>query len=340
MLIISNALTNKTDEGCLKVANTLISRIKKKEPETVIVSFDDKPSILTVHMKLNKFFLNSEFLKMVKNEKGPVIYFPFSSNSFASVLRTFILSFFVKGNLKLMCVLRHDMNQLSTFLLKKSRAEVYTFSKESYCFFNDEIKIAAKYLKTGVDTQLFIPVNDDISKQKIRRKYNIPIDKKVVLHVGHLTKERNIEQLLKINDEYHIVIVASYVSDDINEAKKIKQKLEEKNNITIIDSYIENIQEIYQMSDVYFFPTLNSEGCIDNPLSVMEAASCNLPIITTYYGELKELKGKDSFWFIDSFEEDKLNQLIKSVLEQKKINSREAVLSYDWNNTVSFLLNQ
>ena len=39
MVVLSDCLTNKIDEGCLKVANRLAKRLKKAEPNTTIVSF-------------------------------------------------------------------------------------------------------------------------------------------------------------------------------------------------------------------------------------------------------------------------------------------------------------
>lgn len=338
MLIISNALSSKIDEGCLKVANSLVSRIKKKEPDTVIVSYGDKPSIPTIHMKLNKLLLNYEFLKMVKAEKGPVIYLPFSSNTPASVLRTFILSLFAKNKLKVMYVLRHEMNWFFTFLLKKSRAEVITFSKESYNFFKNEVKVDTEYLKTGVDTNKFIPVSDD-RKRELREKYNLPTDKKILLHVGHLNKKRNVDKLYSINEDIHVVLVVSHTQDN-QETEELQNYILSRPNTTLIDEYIENIEEIYQLADIYFFPTISSEGCIDVPLSVMEAASCNLPVVTTFYGELKELYGKECIYFINSFEEVYLNDKIYSALENEECNSREAVLPYDWDNAVSYFLNK
>lgn len=62
----------------------------------------------------------------------------------------------------------------------------------------------------------------------------------------------------------------------VTEAEKdasIRTMLEIRGNITIIDTYLRNVQEVYQLADVYLFPVQEIENCIDIPLSVLEAAS-------------------------------------------------------------------
>ena len=89
------------------------------------------------------------------------------------------------------------------------------------------------------------------------------------------------------------------------------------------------------MSDVYFFPVAEEGHCIDVPLSCLEAAACNTPVVTTQYGEMKAFEGKEGFFFIDSFEQCALNQTVETALAQRNANVRRAVLEYDWDRAVS-----
>ena len=339
MIILSDALNVKTDEGCLKVANSLVKRIKNRHQNTLVVSYGDSKNnpCIDEKLKLNKLFLNSSLFSLIKKKKESVLYIPFSSNTFFSVIRTLVLSLLTNQNVKVAFVLRHPMNGVTKQILKLSRAEVIVFSKESYNYFRG-FNVKTTYIKTGVDTKTFIPVKDDAEKTRLREKYHLPVDKKIVLHVGHLTKERNVEQLLKIKDDYHVLLVVSYVSDDMEQAKIMKKKILERPNTTIIDDYIENIEEIYQMADVYFFPTTDVEGCIDVPLSVMEAASCDLPIVTTCYGEIKEFYGKKGFYFIDTLTDKYINSSLEQSMSECACENRSAVLEYDWERAVSFLV--
>ena len=118
---------------------------------------------------------------------------------------------------------------------------------------------------------------------------------------------------------------------------QLREALVKRRNITLIENYVANIEEIYQLADVYFFPVLNERNCISVPLSVLEAAACNLPIVCTDFGELKQFKGKDGFFFIDSFEPENINNLIRKAL-QSKADTRSCVLEYDWEKAASQIM--
>lgn len=134
---------------------------------------------------------------------------------------------------------------------------------------------------------------------------------------------------MKLDPQYQVLLVTSTLTKNEQDLA-LKQELLACENVKIIDSYLPNIEEIYQMSDVYFFPVLKSCQCIDVPLSCLEAAACNKPIVTTDYGEMKEFRGRDGFYFLACFDENSLNEKIQEALCQKNANAREAVLEYDW----------
>ena len=100
-----------------------------------------------------------------------------------------------------------------------------------------------------------------------------------------------------------------------------------------------NIEEIYQLSDAYFFPVVAHGNCIDVPLSCLEAAACNIPVVTTRYGEMSTFQGKEGFWFIDSFDREHLNQIVSTAIFAENSSSRESILEYDWNNAIEYFEN-
>ena len=335
MVVLSDCLTNKIDEGCLKVANSLAKRLKKAEPNTTIVSFSRRSDDSDNYMSLNKFFLNKELWELLNRKKEPILYIPFASNTTASCLRTFILSLLSKRKTAVLFVLRFHMNPLGKILLKASGAKVIALSQESYQFYKKIVGKRAFYLKTGIDTDKFTPVNQE-KKQILREKYYIPEEKKVVLHVGHLKGSRNVDKLVGIDERYHIILVVSSVTEAEKDAS-IRTMLEIRGNITIIDTYLRNVQEVYQLADVYLFPVQEIENCIDIPLSVLEAASCNLPIVTTEYGELASFIGQEGFLFTADLSSNSLNEALETMISKAEINNRQAVLEYDWRHSVDKL---
>ena len=62
MIVLSDCLTNKIDEGCLKVANSLTKRLKKADASTMLFLLNVNRIILIFTCQLNKFFLNKRLL--------------------------------------------------------------------------------------------------------------------------------------------------------------------------------------------------------------------------------------------------------------------------------------
>ena len=92
------------------------------------------------------------------------------------------------------------------------------------------------------------------------------------------------------------------------------------------------------MADVYLFPVMEKEHCIDLPLSVMEAASCNCPIVTTAYGELTAFRSEAGFAFLEDMEPIALNAALDRMSAMHGYENRGAVKEYDWDRAVAQLL--
>ena len=335
MLILSNGLTESADEGFLNVATNLVRRIKNLNPDSLIVSYEREADFSDCHLELNKLLLNSGLVSLFRKNRSSFLYIPFPAHMLSTSLRIFILSIFSKMRTNVLLVMKGKMNFLARFILKISGANIIVLSEDSERFYSDFLgKGRVKMIKAGVDCEKFIPVSDEKSAE-LKEKYGFNKNKKVILHVGHMNEGRNIRQLLNISPEYQVLLVTSTATKNAQD-EKLKHELMQRKNIRIIDDYIENINEIYQLADIYLFPVIEDGHCIDLPLSCLEAAACGLPVVTTPYGAMKEFIGKDGFSFIDSFEE--INTLIDNVLKERKANSRASVVDYDWNNAVSTLL--
>ena len=336
MLILTNCLTDVIDEGCLKVANSLIKRIKNFGENIYIVSYEREHPLADEHLRLNKFFFSIKLRRIIRKRNEDLLCLPFPARTLPTALRIFMLSLYCKKKLSVVMVQKERYNILAKILLKMSKAELLVLSNEAFEFYKGIVgKQRIKYLKTGVDTKKFIPVDGNIAKG-LKRKYGFDENIPVILHVGHLKYGRNVQKLLDIDNSYQVVLVCSTLTENEQDIE-LRNRLKSKKNIRIINDYIENIEEIYQLCDVYFFPTVESGNCIDVPLSCMEAASCNKPVVSTPYGEINELFDKQGFYRIDNIDKESINKLIGQALTEKK-EPREAVLCYDWDFTVKSLL--
>lgn len=333
MIVLSNCLTETPDEGALKVANSLILRLKQAHLDVKLVTYGRNSPISDRHFNLNKLFLNPKLLHYLRSNGEDVLFIPFPTRLLPMALRIWILSLFVK-RLWVLSVMKPSANKLGGLLIRASKAEIITLSRDTWQFYRDISVQRTNYIQTGVDTTQFSPVSE-AEKIRLRKKYGFAPDAKIVLHVGHLNEGRNIRKLMDISPEYQVVLVVSTYTANERDAE-LRKELESYQNIHILDHYIEKIQEIYQLSSVYFFPVEQSGHCIDVPISVLEAAACNIPVITTPYGELKQLVGQPGFWFADRFGTDVLNMTISEAVNVQ-VDVRQSVIHYDWNNAVAEL---
>ncbi len=191
------------------------------------------------------------------------------------------------------------------------------------------INCNTEFLPNGVDTERFTPVSAK-TKEKLREKYDIDKDKFVILHVGHIRDVRGIKilnRMQKENKNNQVIIVgSSYFKTD----KKLCRDLI-NSGCLVWKRYFENIEEIYALSDCYVFPTPVGDS-IFMPLSVLEAMSCNLPVISTKFeGLSRTFEDGEGLFFVEK-EEDIYERLREVRSEDLKADTRRKVLPYSWEN--------
>jgi len=190
-----------------------------------------------------------------------------------------------------------------------------------------------KFLPNGVDLNKFKPISEK-KKIELRIKYNVDPSKFVILHVGHISKKRNLDVLARIQEfdtSYQVIVVGSvYIDNDIQVYKKLTEK-----GCKVIKGYVPNVHEIYQLADLYIFPT-PLRDTISIPLSILEAMATNLPVIASRYPTLEMFGEDEGFRLIDDF--SKLDIIIKEIKDIQKLLStgkflpknREKIQEYSW----------
>ena len=332
MMILTNGLTDVVDEGFLKVANNLVKRLKNNREDIEVVSYERQSKISDTFIRTN-LFMSNKCVRDACKRHDDVLYIPFPTKKWVMALRVYLLSKFSK-KLRVILVLKTPIGLLGKLFLKWSNAEIIVFSRDAADFYSNIVgSRSVTYLKTGVDTQKFTPVSKEQSIL-LKKKYGFDPKRKIILHVGHLNEGRNIRVLTKISDNYQVLLVTStFTKGELDIA--LKKDLLLRSNIKIIEDYIPNIQEIYQLSDAYFFPVVESGHCIDTPLSCLEAAACGKPVITTTYGEMSQRVGKKGFYLINDFGDITINNVISQAIDSEHCSTIE-VLDYDWNNAISY----
>jgi glycosyltransferase involved in cell wall biosynthesis len=141
----------------------------------------------------------------------------------------------------------------------------------------------ASILYNGVDLEKF---DRSIDKIAIRKKNNLPLDRFIVVYVARFDPHKNHAQLFRIaekmyqnNQNVHFVLIGS--SGELLES--VQEKVEQHNNISMIVG-VQDISELLEAADLFFFPSLE-EGF---GIVAIEAAAAGLPIVATDLPTIRE----------------------------------------------------
>ena len=162
----------------------------------------------------------------------------------------------------------------------------------------------------GINKDKFVFNRFADESEHIRQKFNVPKNKSWILHVGPIKWNRNVSLFLKLaNLDRHITIISRPDLDNTEDVALKKILLNA--DIQIIDYYIDDIERIYHAIDLYVFPTFNTSGCIETPLSVLETLSCGKIVVARDFGSLNTLSVPN---LILADNDDTLVEKVESVL--------------------------
>ena len=317
ILILSN-INRMLDEGQRNVAIRIATELSKRHDVN--------------HVNAKESVLSRNFWRETKQFQPDIIHI-----FLRPCMKTLILS----KTLKTICpnakmIISALQPPLKPNIIKFSIPDlVLAISRETKELFT-KYGCRTMFLRCGVDTEKFVPVNGG-RKIFLRKKYGINESKFVVLHVGSLTEGRNLLPMIEIqNENDNQVLIVSNITFPQNQKTYIDLK---ESGCIVYHEYFENIVEIYQLADCYLFPTLNPSNCIELPLSILEAMSCNLPVVTTKFRAVPEFFDEgNGLFFIDK----KMDFLqVINIIKKKEIpiKTRDKVMHLTWENVVLDLEN-
>ena len=280
----------------------------------------------------------SDFIQLIpkiKKFNPDVIHFIVGPSTIISFVLSKIASILFSRSVVVMSApqpTRFNFEQLVRFLKPD---ELFVQSYESEERFR-ELSCNTMFVPAGVDTERFSPVSLQ-KKIQLRHKYGFGKDDFIILHVGHITKGRNISALLTLGNLGRVLIVASTTTPADNETyRELKQS-----SVSIMTDYIPNIEEIYSIADCYVFPTKNGNNCIETPLSVLEAMSCNLPVIAMRFGAIPRMFRQECYGLYILNDERNIRQVVEIIKKSEdKAKTRNCILRYSWQNITGILKNE
>lgn len=192
--------------------------------------------------------------------------------------------------------------------------------------------VSSEFLPMGVETDDVQPVDEE-RKKRLRETYGLPLDRPLVLHVGHLSPNRNLGWLRTVSEQLD-VSVAMVAGTSLGSRADLRSDLT-RSGVVVLDDFFPRIRELYEAADCYVFPVVKDNGAIGVPLSVLEAMSVNLPVVTTGFGGLPYMfAGGDGLTFADSLPE--FVQAVEAALRlrDREVSTKDLARLYSWPNVV------
>ena len=328
MIFITDIIKKPLDEGVKVGAFNLIYNFQKKYPcEIVTVNCNLELPFATKNFSLNKLLFDKAFYEYIKVlASDQILYIPSQSITPATFVRAKLLKFYTGKEVNILSLQPIKYSLLTKIMVWTIRPASVITQSSSLAKQLKKMRIKTSVLPLGVDDKKFREC-DHNKKSELRKKYSFDLDKKILLHVGHIKRSRNIEWLIEVKGrlpDVTLLVVGSTTTVQDNEFRFLKEKA----GLIVMREYISNIEEIYQLADYYVFPVQKYNAAIETPLSVLEAMATNLPVLTTRFGSLPETFQEDEhFKFIKS-PEDIVAAIKKGF--PSTCNNREKILSFSW----------
>ena len=212
---------------------------------------------------------------------------------------------------------------------------MFAVSSENKKIIENRYKREVYVLHNGVDINIFKPIPE--IRKKMREKYNLN-NKKVLISVGRIVALKGyqlvIDVLNKLDDKYIYVIIGN--GEYLKTLKQQVQKLQLEKKVIFLGE-IDNNELVYylNMADVFIQPTISHEAF---GITLIEAMACNIPVIASYNGGMKDIIDEDSGLFFEIKNLKDLKDKIEKVFNLN-LNPRKRVIeNFTWEKTVNTLL--
>lgn len=149
-----------------------------------------------------------------------------------------------------------------------------------------------------IDTAFFLP-QDRCEYSVVKEKYKIEQNKKIVLFIGRLCKEKGISELLQAvksierNDFVLLVLGSNFYKADIVSSyeKHLRTLANDMTDSVYFTGYIDykDVPLYYGAADVIALPSMWDEPA---GMTIIEAMACARPVITTRSGGIPEYTGE------------------------------------------------
>jgi glycosyltransferase involved in cell wall biosynthesis len=249
-------------------------------------------------------------------------------------IRSFILikalSIIIPKSIAVISASRPVLSKLCWGIIPLLKPDLMLVQSSKYWMVFKKLGFRIAFFGGGVDTKRFCPPLNQERKKELRKKFRVPNNKFVVIHVGHISRMRSLEvfeEIAKIDNLFvYIVAATSWIKPDDKILSGLKRA-----GCLINTDFLSEIETVYQMADCYVFPGFSASPSIEIPLSVLEAMACNIPVVAGRFGGLNDLfSQRDGFYFADN--NDGILQSVEKIFHSSSssVNTRKMVEAFSW----------
>lgn len=298
IVVISEDLVEPWDEGIKKFAFSVATALSDGNDVRVLnVDRSGLGGTAAERIPATRTFMNPALRRAVRDfVPDVVLYVPSPSSTVGSFVRAYSLRKHApRAAHGMVALIPRRHRSLVKSILHGTAPDVLFVPSYASMLHYHQLALRTELTAVGVDHHVFHPVGAD-ERERLRDKYGVGRDSYVYLHVGHLSPKRELDALgsLKSAPATDVLVVASTSTD---EDRALRAGLETA-GVRVIREYVP-VEEFYRLADCYVFPVRDVEGCVEIPLSVLEALSSGLPVLTTPFGGLRDFlqPGDDLFYW-------------------------------------------
>ena len=226
------------------------------------------------------------------------------------------------------------------FYLKRSDAVIVPSNAIKDLLIKHGLKKEIYVIPSGIDVNRFSP---EVNSEPIRELLDIK-DGNLVLYVGRLVKEKNLEVLIKAAPKVLKELPnCKFVVAGKGPASEYYKNMVLENNLKesiVFQGYVrdKDLAHYYSASDVFVFPSkFETQG-----LTALEAMACGKPVVGADFLAIKEIvkDGYNGYLFNPNDPDDCAKKIIRAINEKSIMskNARQTALEYSVEKCVDKLL--
>ncbi|WP_339660583.1 glycosyltransferase family 1 protein [uncultured Polaribacter sp.] len=279
--------------------------------------FTDIPLITILH---DIIYMESSYLKILKSSAS-------TYQKFGNIYRKLVVPRVVNKSKKVITVSHFEKNRIGEFFGIKGNS-----------------KLDAIY--NGV-SEHFKPVTNTDELKRVKEKYKLPDN--YFFFLGNTDPKKNTKGTLKAFSDFlkqtesnHKLVMLDYDKIELN---KLLAEINDTNlmNNIVLTGYVINtdLPAIYAQCDVFLYPSLRESFGIP----MLEAMSCNVPVITSNTSSMPEVSG-DAAHIVDPFKPEEITEGIIKILNDdayRKLlcqKGLERSKQFSWHNMAKEYLKQ